>query len=121
MARVLIVDDAKLSRLMLKKMVVEVGHETIEATDGKEGLEKIINEKPDIAVIDLLMPEMGGTELLSTLQNKNIDVPVIVVSSNIQDTIRKKCLELGAAGFINKPPAKEELQKLIEDVLNKRG
>jgi YesN/AraC family two-component response regulator len=69
---------------MLKKMVVEFGHETIEAGNGREGLEKITSEEPDLVLTDILMPEMEGTELLELLRETNMDVNVIVISANIQ-------------------------------------
>jgi CheY-like chemotaxis protein len=121
MAKVLIVDDSMFTRNRIIKMVEEMGHETIEAPDGQEGLDKILNEKPDIVITDLLMPKMEGTELLSAVKERKLNVPVIVVSSNIQDTVRQECLELGASGFLSKPPNTEELQKLIEVMSIKGG
>ncbi|MBC8555476.1 MAG: response regulator, partial [Candidatus Brocadiales bacterium] len=61
MAKILIIDDAKFTRTMLKKMITEFGHETIEAGNGREGLEKITSEDPDLVLTDILMPEMEGT------------------------------------------------------------
>ena len=121
MAKVLIVDDSMFTRTMIIKTIEKMGHETIEAADGQEGLEKIINEKPDIVITDLLMPKMEGTGLLSAVKEKKLNVPVIVVSSNIQDTVRQECLELGASGFLSKPPNAENLQKLIEAMSIKGG
>lgn len=121
MAKVLIVDDSMFTRNMIIKMIEKMGHGTIGASDGQEGLDKIISEKPDIVITDLLMPKMEGTELLSAVKEKKLNVPVIVVSSNIQDTVRQKCLELGASGFLSKPPNTEDLQKLIEAMSIKGG
>ncbi len=117
MAKVLIVDDSMFSRSMIKKVVKKVGHESIEAGNGREGLEKIIDEKPDIVFTDLLMPEMDGIGLLESLKEKNLGIPVVVVSANVQDTVRQQCLELGATEFFNKPPDKEKLQKYLEGYL----
>lgn len=121
MAKVLIVDDSMFTRNMIIKMIEKMGHETIEASDGQEGLDKIVNEKPDIVITDLLMPKMEGTELLSAVKEKKLNVPVIVISSNIQDTVRLKCLELGAYDFLSKPPNTENLQRLIEAMSIKGG
>ncbi len=117
MAKVLIVDDSMFSRSMIKKVVKKVGHESIEAGNGREGLEKIIDEKPDIVFTDLLMPEMDGIGLLESVKEKNLGIPVVVVSANVQDTVRQQCLELGATEFFNKPPDKEKLQKYLEEYL----
>lgn len=74
LAKILIVDDAKFTRTMLKKMVTEFGHDAIEAENGRDGLNKISNEDPDIVLTDILMPEMEGTELLTLLRETNMDV-----------------------------------------------
>ncbi len=119
MAKVLIVDDSMFSRSMIKKVVKNSGHESVEAENGREALEKIIDEKPDIVFTDLLMPEMDGIELLTSLKQKNLGVPVVVVSANVQDTVRQQCLELGAVEFFNKPPDKEKLLEYLEESLVK--
>ncbi len=119
MGKVLIVDDSMFSRSMIKKIVKKIGHEAIEAANGKEGVSKIIDEKPDIVFTDLLMPEMDGIGLLAAVKEQDLGVPVVVVSANVQDTVRQQCLELGAAEFFNKPPDKEKLQKYLEECLMK--
>jgi two-component system chemotaxis response regulator CheY len=115
MAKVLIVDDSVFSRSMIKKVVNKIGHEAIEAANGLEGLKKIIDEKPDIVFTDLLMPEMDGVGLLTAVKEKNLEIPIVVVSANVQNTVRQQCLELGATEFFNKPPDKEKLQKYLEE------
>ncbi|MDP6924027.1 MAG: response regulator [Candidatus Scalindua sp.] len=107
MAKILIIDDAKFTRTMLKKMIAEFGHETIEAGNGREGLEKITGEDPDLVLTDILMPEMEGTELLELLRETNMDVSVIVISANIQDSVRDQCMNLGVSEFFGKPPTKK--------------
>jgi twitching motility two-component system response regulator PilH len=118
MANVLIIDDAKFTRTMLKRLIVEFGYETIEATNGREGIDIICRDKPDIVLTDLHMPEMDGIELLTILKETNQDVHVIVVSADIQDITKDKCMNLGVSYFFNKPPDKEKLQKAIETILN---
>ncbi len=121
MAKILVIDDAKFTRTMLKKMIAEFGHETIEAANGREGLEKITSEEPDLVLTDILMPEMEGTELLKLLRETNMDVKVIVISANIQDTVKDQCINLGVSEFFSKPPDKEKLKAAIEGLLNKGG
>ncbi len=119
MSKVLIVDDSMFSRTAIKKIVKKNDHEVIEAADGREGLQKIIDEKPDIILTDILMPEMGGVELLTIIKEKNLGIPVIVVSANVQDTVHQKCLELGATEFFNKPPDEEKLLKYLKEFVVK--
>ncbi len=119
MSKVLLVDDSMFTRSMLKKLVKEMGHEVVEAVNGREGLDAITREEPDIVITDLLMPELDGIGLLEGVKEKNIDIPVIVLSANVQDTVREQCIGLGAVEFFNKPPNKEELQKYLEKCLVK--
>jgi len=60
MAKILVIDDAKFTRTMLKKMLVEFGHETIEAENGREGLEKITSEEPDLVLLIFLCRKWRG-------------------------------------------------------------
>ncbi len=119
MSKVLLVDDSMFTRSMLKKLVKEMGHEVVEAANGREGLDAITREEPDLVITDLLMPEVDGIGLLEGVKEKNIDVPVAVLSANVQDTVREQCIELGAAEFFNKPPNKEKLRKYLEVCLVK--
>ncbi len=114
MALVLIIDDSWLQRMNIGNIIKEGGYETIEAPDGKEGINLIDSRKPDCVILDLLMPEMDGIEVLKTLGDKTKGMPVIVVTADIQSTTRQQCLELGASEIINKPPKKEYLLEVIE-------
>lgn len=113
MSRVLIIDDSSFQRKMIKKSVEELGHETILADSGKEGLKIIRDEKPDFVFLDLLMPEMTGFDVLQSLKDAGNKTPVVVISADIQESTKEKCFGLGAAGFINKPPQKEAIQKVL--------
>ncbi len=103
-SKILIVDDSFLTRSMLKKFLNENGYDTIEATDGRQALEKIETEKPECIITDLLMPNMDGISFLRELKEKNISVPVIVFTANIQKKVIDECKGLGAKAFFHKPP-----------------
>lgn len=98
-----------LSRLNIKKMLKEAGHDLIEAKNGREALEKVAVNKPDCILLDLLMPEVDGFEVLKSLRAQKSDVPVIVVSADIQESAQKQCLDLGAKIFLNKPVKEQPL------------
>lgn len=118
MDNILIVDDSLLIR---KKMTKIVGQKyTVhEADNGLKALEQLKKIKPVCIVSDLLMPEMDGFKLLEILQRHEIKVPVIVLTADIQNETRERCLSLGAFKVLNKPPKEEELFKTISDALNK--
>lgn len=117
MARILVVDDSLFTRLTICSMLRDAGHETLEAGNGREGLSLAVAEKPDVILSDLLMPEMDGIAFLNSLREQKIDLPVIILSADIQETKRQQCLSLGIAGFVAKPPRKNEIQELIDKSL----
>ncbi len=121
MARILIADDSFLQRRMLGNVMKGEGHETIEAVNGKDALEKAETESPDCLMLDLLMPEIDGFGVLEGLREKGRKIPVIIFSADIQDTTRAKCYELGVAKFLNKPINDDKLRQTIQNVLKSHG
>lgn len=117
MALILIVDDSSFQRRVIRNLVRQAGHETEEAENGRAGLEKAAARKPDIILTDLLMPELGGLELLEALSEQGAAIPVIIITANIQESVRRRCLELGAAAVVNKPVRREELLPALEKAL----
>lgn len=120
MAKILVVDDSMFARLNICNMLKSAGYETAEAADGREGLEKVETSKPDCIISDLLMPGLDGIGFLSAMKEKNLGLPVIILTADIQETKRRHCLELGAAGFAYKPPQKREILTLIDGILGSR-
>lgn len=118
MATVLIIDDSSFQRTIIQKALTNAGYPCIEADNGRFGLEKIEQYNPGIIIVDLLMPDIDGIEFLTILRKKGIKIPIIVLTSDIQDTTRKRCIELGASGFLNKPLRPEELIQAIGQLLN---
>ncbi len=101
MALVLVIDDSAFQRGVIHSLVRDAGYETEEAENGRAGLEKIAARKPDCILTDLLMPDMGGLELLESLREPGAAIPVIIITGNIQESVRQRCLELGAAAVVN--------------------
>ncbi|MFC1601417.1 response regulator transcription factor [Candidatus Sumerlaeota bacterium] len=96
MAKILVADDSWLIRQMVGKVLKANGHEVEEVDNGRRALERAIAEPPDCILLDLLMPELSGFEVLEGLREQKLAVPVVVLSADIQDTSRNRCLELGA-------------------------
>ncbi|ACL17540.1 response regulator [Methanosphaerula palustris] len=113
MARILIIDDSSFQRGIIRKTLQQVNYETIEAKNGREGLERVLDDAPDLILLDLVMPEMDGFTVLSELQKLKNTVPVLVLTADIQEITRDQCLELGAAGFLNKPVKMEDLTSAV--------
>lgn len=120
---VLIVDDSASMRSIIAKSLrlsgVALG-EVHMAGDGVEALEVLEEAWIDIVLADLNMPNMGGIELIERLQHKGMtaSVPVVVVSTEVRRDVIQSLLALGAAAFLRKPFAPEQLGQLIESVLS---
>ena len=118
MPRILIVDDSVFQRKMISRMLVPEGHTVIEAAGGREGLKMFIKERPDLVIVDLLMPEISGMEVLTEIRRQSADLPVIVCTSDIQTAIRQECMSMGASGFVNKPVNRDELIGLVSGLVH---
>lgn len=118
MTLLLIVEDSWLSRRVLCKILKEKGYEILEAASGPEALEILRSKSPDCILLDLLMPEMEGREVLKILREQGSKIPVIVITADIQKTTRSECLELGAIAVINKIPDSEELTGWVEKAIS---
>lgn len=117
MASIMIVDDSKLTRNVLQELLTSDGHEVIEATNGLEAIKMIAEKTPDCIILDILMPEMDGFEVLEELKNRAQKVPVVIHSADIQKTTRQRCFRLGAFSFTNKPLKKEVLLQAVHEAL----
>ena len=87
---ILIIDDSSFQRGLLRQIVLTGGYETVEAIDGADGLAKLRGRRPDCILSDLLMPRMGGLELLEALSLKEVTIPVIIVTANLQESVRER-------------------------------
>jgi len=119
MAKILIVDDSLTARGILKRMLSE-RHELHEAGSGRNALDIVAKENFDLVLLDLLMPEMDGFAVLKELKIIKPELPVLVVSADIQETTRKRIIAAGAAGMVNKPLRLEALLEAIDAAAGER-
>ena len=115
--KILIVDDSAIARMGVKKMLVDRDYIIEEGISGIEAIDKIESFRPDLLIMDYLMPEMNGLIALKIIRSKGDNTPVIIISANQQDATKIKFQELGIIGLIKKHPNKEELLSLIDSVL----
>jgi CheY-like chemotaxis protein len=121
MKKILIIDDSQFMRFNLSNFLKQNDYEIFEAENGVAGIEAVQKHHPDCIISDLLMPEMDGYSFLEHLNNKNIKIPVIIITADVQATTKKKITQAGAVGLINKPPKYPDLLKLIESSIKKTG
>jgi len=121
MKKILVVDDSSLSQSVVKRTLEPRGFELLTACDGEQGLKIIESEKPDCVILDLLMPVLTGFEVLEALRDRHNEVPVIVVSADIQETTRQRVMSLGARQILSKPVKGDVLIETIEIILGQNG
>jgi CheY-like chemotaxis protein len=115
---VLVIDDSYVNRQLMKTILDDEFKEVIEAGDGTEALEILESgTKPDLVILDLMMPVMDGIETLKRIRKLGYAIPIIVITADIEDANRTKCIELGVSGFINKPIYGTQVVRLINGVL----
>ena len=114
--KILLVDDSRLIRMKLKKILSDE-YEIVEAEDGNKAFIKVVSEQPDCIVTDLLMPGMDGFEFLEKLRKKKLEYPVVVLTADIQNQTRDRCISLGAVEVLNKPPKEEKLKTAITSAI----
>jgi DNA-binding response OmpR family regulator len=105
MARVLIVDDNADVRLALEDILVDAGHEVLTAADGSEAVNKALADRPELILLDLLMPRFDGMEVMRRLREpiKAGLLPVIIITGAGGRDQMMQALAYGACGFIDKP------------------
>jgi two-component system chemotaxis response regulator CheY len=116
--RILVADDAVIIREIIKDRAREAGFEVVgEATNGKEAFEKYRDLSPDVATLDLVMPEYDGLYGLREIMQAKPSAKVVVVSALDQKDVLKQAFKLGAADFIVKPFDHAVLIETLERVL----
>ncbi|HSW13857.1 MAG TPA: response regulator [Solimonas sp.] len=119
MARVLIVDDSPTDVLNLRNILQKAGHSVIEASSGHDVLDRVKLEKPDVVIMDVVMPGVNGFQATRTLSKDPVTshIPVIVVSSKNQETDRVWALRQGAREYMVKPVKETDLLGKINTLL----
>jgi CheY-like chemotaxis protein len=113
----LVVDDSSLNRLVIVEYLRVKDINVTEAEDGEQALQMIESLKPDVILLDLIMPVMDGFEVLETLKKLENKIPVIVITAYLKGNTFQRCKELGAKGFLNKPVKMQELYNLLSQVI----
>ena len=117
---ILVVDDEKHIRELLQQELGEAGYQVLEATNGREAVEKIRQNKPDLIILDVMMPEMDGFDVAAVLKNdpETMDIPIIILSI-VQD--KERGYRLGVDRYLTKPIDTDALFKEINILLTQRS
>ena len=118
--KVLVADDEAQIRNILSIYLKKAGFEVVEAADGAEALVKVQSDKPDIIVLDIMMPVMDGLEVCKQVR-KISDIPIIMLTAKDEDDDRILGLEIGADDYITKPFNTREVVARVNAVLRRSG
>jgi two-component system chemotaxis response regulator CheY len=119
MATILTVDDTASMRQMISFTLNSVGHEVIQACDGKEALKLLEGKKVDLVIADINMPNMDGITLVKSLREQAVYkfIPILVLTTESQESKRQQGKVAGATGWIVKPFNPEQLLNVVKKVL----
>lgn len=114
---VLVVDDSRTIRSLVGRALQGAGYETIEATDGLDALAKVEQlSDSTIVVCDINMPHMNGLELLAALRQRGRQLPIIILTSDVQPAHVERARENGASAFVCKPFKADALLSTIQSL-----
>ena len=116
--KILVVDDSPTERHVISELLVRSGYQVITAENGEEGVEKARREKPDLILMDVVMPGLNGYQATRTLTRDETTkhIPIIVCTSKGQETDRSWGLRQGALDYLVKPVKAVELLAKIAEI-----
>ena len=114
MSRILIVDDSRTSRKILRNILEIAGHDIVgEAMDGQDGVNKYKELRPDIVTLDITMPVLDGLGALKLIKEIDSDSKIIMVTAAGQQNKMIDAIKLGAAEFVTQPFEPDEITKMV--------
>ena len=115
---ILMVDDKREIRDLVSAYLEQEGYRVVTAANGQEALYAARHERPDLVILDLMMPEMGGYEFMR-VYGKEANTPVIILTAKVEENERVLGLELGADDYVTKPFSPRELAARVRAVLRR--
>lgn len=117
MAKILIIDDDRMTRKLFRTILAKEGHEIVEAEDGNIGIQYIKSEKPELVITDYQMPGINGLEVLTEIMKMKINTPVIMLTGYGDVAVTIKSIQRGAYEFLEKPVTGEMLMSTVNKAL----
>jgi two-component system chemotaxis response regulator CheY len=117
MPKILIVDDAEFSRGRMTKVLGNAGYSVIEAGNGFEAVSRYCDEKPDVVLMDITMPEMDGISALREIRSVDPEARVVMLTRMGQETIVLEALEAGAKDYLVSPFEADRVLDALSKVL----
>ncbi len=120
MAKILIIEDDASTSQFLSYTMEHEGYQAVTALDGIDGLKKALTEKPDLIVLDIMLPGLDGYELCHRLRAyaPTSNIPILMLSAKAQDADKSAAFKMGANFYIVKPADPEKIVHTVKDMLN---
>ena len=114
--KVAIIEDDRNNLNLLKVILKDEGYEVYGAPTGIEIVNQLVNKKPDLIILDLMLPLLPGEKVIDAFQQKDVitGVPVIVISGKEEKEIKESAKEIGAVAYIKKPVDRQKLIELVK-------
>jgi DNA-binding response OmpR family regulator len=111
--RILNIDDSTINNMLMENLLSSHGYEALSVIKGNDVEEYIEDYQPDVIILDLMIPDRNGLDILKDLRRKNVNIPVVVITAMGSKEIRKEVENLGITAYHTKPI---ESEKLIESI-----
>jgi CheY-like chemotaxis protein len=123
MAKVLVVEDTEVNRIMLSQRLEKRGYDVVLAVDGEEGVAKATEDAPDIVLLDMNLPKMDGLEVLQALKQseETKHIPIIALTAHSITKTRDAAIDAGCDEYETKPVDFERLIHKMEDLMDQAG
>jgi len=117
-SKILVVDDSAFMRRIVRNILTRNGFdEIVEARDGLEAVKVFRRDSPDLVLLDIIMPGMGGIEVLRRIMEIDGDAEVVMLTTVGQEEMRSECMRLGAVDYIVKPFEEERFVKVLHGLV----
>jgi CheY-like chemotaxis protein len=115
---VLLVDDTITIRVV-EKLTLGDGYDFVEAVNGREALERLKQQRPDVILLDVMMPELNGIDTLRAIKGDSAtkDIPVLMVTTQSETEVLNACTALGCMAFVGKPIVPDELRARVKEAV----
>jgi two-component system OmpR family response regulator len=117
-SKILVVEDDRTLLEVLQYNLTKEGYDVLTASDGAKGLETARSNKPDLVILDVMLPKLDGYEVCRTLR-KEMTVPILMLTAKIEETDRVVGLEVGADDYVTKPFSMRELMARVRAMLRR--
>lgn len=114
---ILIVDDSETIRQSVASALETAGFQVLQARDGLEGIERILGDKPAMVILDVNMPRLNGLDMLERLDLKSSNLPVLLLTTEVQPSMIARAKQAGARGWMVKPVKVDQLVAAVKNIV----